>query len=242
MVKNRFTAPTFPDGIGKDNKNELSIIILAAQAPYKMKQYGPQPLLRDKYNRSILENQVEIFKLHYPYSEIILVAGYEVDKIVKNKPKCVRVVENQLYESTNEVEEARLGLNNSTSDNVLLVFGDIYFSENLIRDLPTKESTIIVDKNEAMLADDVGVTIVDNYATILSYAIPTPKWTKIALIRDKELKLLKQFVNDRNNNKMYLFEGLNYVLNKNGKIKSFKTNYSHEVIHIQNTKELEKIQ
>ncbi len=241
MIKGRYAIPTRSIGAGKNKENGLSIIILGGQAGYRMRSYGNKSLLRDKYNKTVIENQTEIFGLYFPHSEIILTTGFEADKVIRNTPKGVRIVENQLFEKTNEVEEARLAVNNAMYDSVLLVFGDIYFNQALMRDFQNKESTILVDDKEEMLANDVGVRIVDNYATIFSYGILTPRWTKIVYLTGKEFKIFKQFVSDRNNANLFLFEALNFVLDKNGQLKTQKTHYSHEIIHLDTSEEVQKI-
>jgi hypothetical protein len=237
--KHKFMVPIKPKGLEKDG---LSIIILSGSPGYRMRSYGPRCLLKDKYGVTILQNQTNSFTIFKPKAEIILVSGFELDKVVKNKPAGVRIVENQLYEDTNEVEEARLGINNALYDNILLTFGDIYFNDFLIRDLALKESTLVVDQKNSMLSDDVGVTVVDEYATIMSFAIRHPKWCRFAFFTGRELKLLKAFISDRNNNKLYLFEALNFIMEKGGKFKAFYTKPVHNVIHVDSAKGLEKIQ
>lgn len=237
LTRNRFSVPTRP----KAQKEGMSIIILSASPGYRMKSYGPKCLLKDKHGITILQNQTEIFRLYFPQSEIILVSGFGTDKIIKNKPTIVRVVENQLYEDTNEVEESRLGLNNALNNNILITYGDMYFSESAIKTLSTNESFIVCDSNDIMLSDDVGVTVVDNYATIMSFGIEKPKWCRVAFFLNKELKLLRNFVSEESNKKLYLFEAINFILNNGGKFKVIKTQPNHEIIHVDSARELERI-
>lgn len=235
--KQRFIAPTKSPLY----KNGLSVIILSSSPNYRMKSYGPQSLWKDKYGTTILNNQVEIIRMCHQQSEVIFVGGFEIDKIIKNKPLGLRVVENQLYEETNEVEEIRLGLNNALYERVLLLFGDLYFNYDLIKDFQLKKSSLVVDQQKQMLSDDIGVTIVDNKATILSFGVDDAKWCRIAYLQDKELKLLKNFVNDRDNRKLFLYEAINHILDKNGNLDVKYTNNNHEVIHINSTKQLDKL-
>jgi len=92
-----------------------------------------------------------------------------------------------------------------------------------------------------MLADDVGLTVIDGYATILSLALAKPKWCKTVFLRDKELRLFKQFVLDKQNNKLFLFEALNFIIERGGELQVKFSNASGNIVHIDNTEELKKI-
>jgi choline kinase len=234
----RFIHKLKEEGVGKDSG--LSIIILSSSPGYRMKGFGPKCLIKDRRGNSILEHQVDLLQTEFNQHEIIVVGGFEIDKLVKNLPKNVRLVENQLYETSNEICDVRLGINNALFDNVLIISGDIYFNSTVIQNI-TKESTLVLDKYDNMLADDIGVTIADNKVTIMSMSISKPKWCKIVYLADKELRLLKQFVNNRDNDKLFLFEGLNYVLDKSGEFGTKFITKNETLVHIDSTKELEKI-
>ena len=238
---NRFITYTRAYGPNKD-KNGVSIIILSASPGHRMRSFGNKCLLQDKHGLTLIENQTQIFKHTIPNSEIILTSGFESDRVYKNKPIGIRIVECTHYDKVNEIEEVRLAIINSTYDNVLITFGDLYFHAPFISGFKFEESAVIVDRDERMLPDDVGVTVVDGHATIFSLSLLKPKWCKTVFLKDKELRLFKSFIFDTNNSKLYLFESLNYILDKGGEL---KTHYSHSksnLIHIDNSKELEKIQ
>src|SRR6266480_1865662 len=110
-LRTRSVAPTRPNGIIGRNEG-LSVIILSASAGYRMRSYGPKCLLKDKYGLTLLENQTQIIRQNYSNSEIIVVGGFEIDKVYRNKPQNVHLVESSNFEQTNEVEEARLGIMN----------------------------------------------------------------------------------------------------------------------------------
>jgi hypothetical protein len=239
-INNRFVAPTRPNGPGKD-KQGISIIVLSASPGHKMRSFGNKCLLKDKHEVSLIENQTKIFNQIFSKCEIILVSGFECEKVYKNKPKCVRIVECTNYEDVNEVEEARLGLLNAMYDSVLITFGDMFFMSPFIN-IELSEPLVIADKEERMLADDAGLTIVDNYATIFSLSLSKPKWCKTVYLEGRELRLFKQFVFDKSNAKLYLFEALNYIIDKGGELLTKFTNASGNVIHVDSSKELERLQ
>jgi CTP:phosphocholine cytidylyltransferase-like protein len=226
------------EGGGKDSK--LSIIILSSSPGYRMKSHGPKSLIKGKDGITILQKQLEIIQNEFIHYEVIVIGGFEIDKLVKNRPSGIRIVENLIYDQSNEMEDIRLGINNALFDNLLIISGDIYFDANVIRNI-TQKSTLIVDSSDKLLDDDIGTTVVDNNVTIMSISIRSPKWAKIAYFTDKEAKLLRQFAGNRDNGRLFLFEGVNYILEKGGEFKAKLVQTSDILVHIDSSKELEKI-
>jgi len=239
IYSNRFICPTRPNGmLGKDKT--LSVIIIGSNATHKMKSVGTPSLLKDKYGTTVLEHQTSILKTEFPTCEIILVCGYECDRLVKNRPSGVRIVENQKFEELGEIEDIRLGLNNSLYENVLIIHNSLYFSPSIIKNI-TNQSSVITDNNENLVNEDVGSTIVDGHVTILSLAIKSPKWGKIAFFQDKELKILKQYSSNRSNSKLFYYEAINHILEKNGQFKNRSVKSNEIFVNLDSTKEIEKI-
>lgn len=235
LNKTRYMGPS-----KKMETDKKTIIIIASNPGYRMKSFGPKCLLKDKKGVSILEHQISTLKTFYPDCEIIIVSGFESDKICRLRPSYTRVVENQLFETLNDVEDIRLAFNNIMSNNATIIYGDIFFSQNVLNYLK-HDSCILVDSSERMLPTDVGCTIVDNQLTIMSLSLEENKWAKIVSLSGKEFKLLKQFVNDRENSKLFLFEALNFVCEKGGIIKAERISPNHKLIHVDSPKELELI-
>lgn len=214
---NRFTAPIRRNT--NADRNKLSVIILGALPSYKMRSYGPKGLIKLSSGDTILDSQLNSITLIHNVCDVVLTVGFQADKIIRHCPTNVRIVENQLFEQTNILEELRLALNNVVTDRVLFVSGEMLFDAHIIEILTKSEmSTILVDDGEVMTDDDVGVTIVDDRATILSHDIK-PKWAFLLYLVNKELKLFKSICSDRDKNKLYMFEAINYVLEKGGQIK-----------------------
>lgn len=235
MQKTRYMAPS-----KRGTQDKKTVIIIASNPGYRMKTFGPKCLLRDKKGISILEHQISTIKTFYPDCDIIIVSGFESDKIARLRPSYARLVENQLYETLNDVEDIRLAINNTCGSNATIIYGDIFFSQNVLNYLK-HESCMLVDNSERMLPSDVGCTIIDNKLSIMSLGLQENKWAKIATFGGKEFKLLKQFVNDRENNKMFLFEAMNFVCDKGGIIKTEVIGPNHKLVHIDSPKELELI-
>jgi hypothetical protein len=235
-VHNRFISPTRRFGAGK-SKKDLSIIILGGSMVYRMKSYGPKSLIKLSNQQTIIENQISVISLAYPDCEIILTTGFEADKIVKNRPQNIRLVENQLHESTNLLEEIRLALNNCVNDNVLIINGEMIFNLEAIDNITKDDiSTVIIDSKGLMPDEEVGVTVVNDRVSIFSHGI-SPKWCNIVYLTGKELKFLKCIANDRDKNKLYLFEALNLVIDKRGGFRSSEPN-NLQVNKIESSKDI----
>lgn len=235
LNKTRYMGPS-----KKMEADKKTIIIIASNPGYRMKSFGPKCLLKDKTGVSILEHQIATLKTFYPSCDIIIVSGFESDKIARLRPSYTRLVENQLYETLNDVEDIRLALNNTMGNNATIIYGDIFFAQNVLNCF-RHDSCVLIDSSERMQSTDVGSTIVDDKLSIMSLSLEANKWAKMVALAGKEFKLLRQFVNDRDNGKLFLFEALNYIVEKGGTINAERISPNHKLIHVESTKELELI-
>ncbi len=196
------------------NKTQLplQVIILAAGAGSRTKSYEPRCLL--KYNNKvILDSQVEIIKNRFTKSEITVVGGIEGYKIVKRLEKDMRFVENQIHEDSNSGESLKLGINNSILDNILFLHGDLVFSESILNKIDMDKSCLLIDNSGKIEEKEVGVTVVDGRATVLSYNLPT-KWCQIAYLSQNETNILRKLLVRTDFNTRYLltFEIINKMI------------------------------
>jgi choline kinase len=206
------------------NKNfpQLQIVILAAGVGSRTRSYEPRCLL--KYNKkTILDNQIEVLTSLFNKAEISIVGGFDINKIIRKVGKTVRVIENQMYENTNSGESLRLGINNSTLDNILFLHGDLIISPEIFDNVKMDQSFLLVDSGNQFEEKEVGITIVDGVATVLSYSLPT-KWCQIAYLAENELCILKKLMmkNDFPSKTFLTFEVINKIIENNGKFNCFE--------------------
>lgn len=218
------------------SRTDTTIIILAANIGYGMKSYGPKSLININDDETLLEYQLNLVQTSFPNSDVILVVGFSADRIIKKCPPGIRIVENQLYETTNEVEQIRLALNCTLTDNVLIIKDDIVFNQDTLHNISRENSCIIYDSNNRIDSNNIGVTVVNNYATFFSYDIDT-KWCHILYLTQKENKMLKSLCNRKDRAKMYLHEVLNLMLNRVGKIRAIEPT-NMEIIKIDTSKNI----
>lgn len=228
-----------PTRISTVDRNNITVIILAANISYGMKSYGPKTLLSVNNKETLLEYQINLIKTVFPQADIILVVGFLADRIIRKCPPGVRIVENQLYEQTNEATQIRLALNCTLTDCVLIIKDDIVFNAETFKELSKDKSCIIYDSKGQIDADNIGVTVVDGYATTFAFGMPN-KWCHIAYLVSKELKIIRSLCNNKENHKLYLFELLKITLNRVEKIKAIEPS-NMEIIKIDHSRDLEKL-
>ena len=210
-VRNRYTTNI------KDTKDDnIVFIILSAGVGNRMRSYGPKCLFKTS-EETILDKQISIIKSNFSQNEIILVVGFEANKVIKKIPDDIRVVENQLYQTTNSSESLRLAVNNSVSDKIFFIHGDLIFNKEIFDSLDFSRSFVLVDSKNQIEDNEVGITIVNNKATFFSYGLDT-KWCQMAYIRGKEFSILKSLYNKPGKDKLYTFEMLNMIIEKKGSL------------------------
>ena len=204
----------------------LQVIILAAGVGTRTKSYEPRCLL--KYSgKSIVEHQIQAVNDKFTASEITIVCGFDYTKIVKRVGKQARVVENQLYETTSNGESLKLGVNNSIIDDILFMHGDLVITPAIFEKINFDKSFLLVDSSNKFEDKEVGVTVVDGKATILSYSLPI-KWCQIAFLAPEETAILRKLIlrNDFNPKILLTFEVINRIIESGGSFKCFEVGNS----------------
>jgi choline kinase len=199
-------------------RDKYTIIIPAAGLGKRMKIYGPKSLVKINDDHTILSNQIEIINSCFRHCEIIVVGGYQYDKL-ESAAKNVRFVYNSDYETTNVLHSIAMGLKKSKTNKVLVIYGDLVFNKECI-DLPfLKESAVVV--SSIMKDEEVGCIYNDGILESVFYRIPT-KWAQIAFFTGRELDLLNSIAKQENNMYWFGFEAINEIINKGGIFKVFE--------------------
>lgn len=210
----RFTVPSKQELV--ECLKNVGVIILAEEMGYRMKSYGPKCLIETKTG-TILSDQIKIINRIFHNPDIVILAGFEADKIVKKSPKGVRIVENQLYKETNSVEGLRLCFNNIDNNSVLILSGDLIFNEHALNSISSEGSCVVIDSKNRLSDDEIGVSTSKNRVLNFAYGLDS-KWCGIVFLQGEELEMAKKFC-VRDKSKMCSFEVLNYIINNGGKIR-----------------------
>ena len=218
---NRFTTQITHKGAGLSADNPLTVVIPAAGTGYRMKSYGPTCLLNANKKQTLIEKSIDNIQKVFSNVDIIVILGFESEKVIKNLPRNIRIVENFSYDETNMVESLRLGINNSVTDNLLIIDGDLIFNISTIKGITsTGSSCVLVDSKNSLRQDKVGMTIVEDYVTSFSFGLGQ-KWGKIAYLKGKEFDMFYKLCLDKKKNKMFTFELFNIMINDECNLQSY---------------------
>lgn len=211
MSRNRFVVPARPN---KDSRS-LTTIILSGSTINKGKAYGAKSLFKIDERELLLDYQVKMIREVFTNSDIVVTVGFQADRVISHVDNSIRIIENQLYETTNQVEELRLALNVALTDHILIVNGDCMFNRASLAGISLGTTSLLVDSNPTH--NRVGVNVIDGYAQILAYGLET-EWSEILYVSGNDLKLLRKLCKNRDLNKLCLFEIINRLIDKRGPI------------------------
>ena len=201
--------------------SSLSVAILAAGCGSKIKSYEPRSLLKIN-SKSLIEHQLSTINNYFKDVEIITVVGCHANKVIKKIKNSTRVVENQIYNETNSSESLRLAFNNASCKNFMFVHGDILFNESCIN-VDYSQSFVIIDTEDYIKDQEIGLTMIGGRLSILSYGLPT-KWGQMAFFTGKEYKILTSLFNkyEDKDKKRLSFEIINEVIQLGGSFQCYE--------------------
>jgi choline kinase len=204
-----------------NNMNDTAVAILSAGVGSRIRSHEPRSLIKIG-NKTLIEHQILTIRNYFKSPEIITVVGCNAEKVIKKIRGDVRIVENQIHDTTNTSESMRLAFNNSSKSNFLFMHGDLLFNIPTLN-VDYGRSFIIVDNKNMISEKEVGVTVCNGEASILSHGLPT-KWCQIAFITGKELKILQNIFNrfDERCKKMLSFEVLNRMISTGAVFKCYE--------------------
>ena len=219
--------------------SELSIVIPAAGMGRRMKSYGPKALINIYDDTTLIERQLELLWSVYPKSEIFVVVGFEAEKIRKRLSSYpVRFICNPLHETTNVLYSIGLAMQAIISNEVIIVYGDLIFNEAAIANL-RGSSKVVIDNKGFLKKREVGAITQNKKVTNFSFGLEE-KWGQIAYLTGNELDLFKEISIKKETSNWFGYEGLNYVLDKGGKIQCMTPSLM-KLFEIDVAKDLEKI-
>jgi choline kinase len=221
-----------------DRPNKIDILIPAAGEGSRMKSYGPKPLIKIGHT-TILNNQLRLLKKNskIDINNIILVCGFEAEKLMSQSPDNLIKIENQFYNNTNVVRSIGMGLR-AAQKPVLIIYGDLIFNNFCLDAINLNKSSMVV--GDTMKENEVGCTINKyGYVENMMYDLPT-KWCQIAYFTGRELKLLKQYCWEKTFHNMFGFEIINKIIIEGGKFKA-ETHPKVKAIDIDTYKDLERV-
>lgn len=214
-----------------------SFVILSAGVGSRIKSFGNRSLFKIG-EETVLSRQVRIIRDNFKHAEIILIAGFEAERLMNKAPADIIKIENEKYEEDNVARSISIGIRACTTERVFLMYGDLVFSQNLFSHHQTG-SYLVVDKSGLMDNASIGCNIHNNVAEHLMFDLPN-KWAQVGFFTGKELKCLKMAAWNKDNYKMFGFELINQVIEKSGGIPCVQ-DQNIKIFDIDSNKDLEKI-
>jgi choline kinase len=195
---------------------DTTIGILSAGIGSRIKSHEPRSLLKIA-GKCLLQHQLDTINSIFSNPEIIAGIGVHSNKILRRFNGKLRFVENQLYDSTGSFETLKLIVNNTMGNNLLFFHGDLYFDVNTLSGVDYSKSFVVVDSQQRIREKEVGITVVNNRASILSYGLSI-KWCQMAFLTGKEFEILRQMCSRGTveSKTLLTFEAINSIISKGG--------------------------
>lgn len=195
----------------------INIVFLCYEITKGMKSFGPKALIpvgSKNDPEPLIIKQIKSIKKQYeniPHT-IHVVVGFEQDRIIKvlrSIPQ-VKIIKYDHYNNSNSAGAVLMCLQ-ELSGSVLFVENGILCSyrpkDNTCSVLPVCKKA---DKNNKFT---IGVTTSDNKAEYLFYDLED-KWPEILFIHFGDVDHILRVSKDKNVNQMFLFEYINYLIEK----------------------------
>lgn len=217
---------------------DISIIIPVAGLGKRMKAYGPKAAISISKQDTVLTRQIKILNTFFPKANIIVVCGFQKEKIYELLDDNIKCVENKKYKESNICLSIKIGLNFLKNKKLLIINGDLVFSDEIFINMPKNYSWAAIDTNLNQRSSEVGVNIVDNVITNFCYGL-TPKWGHIVYLTGNELNMFKQIISKDTSDRKFSFEILNELIDKGGLIKP-QINKKWKLIEIDTSKDISR--
>jgi hypothetical protein len=242
--KNNFITSARKSDAPKKPQEFVTVIILGENYGYRMKSYGPVPLI-NLNGKLLIEKQINAVKSTFVNYEIIICTGFDSDKIstlVRNRFSSdnIRIVENQIHLNSNCCESVRLCLNNTFNDRVIIIGGGSDIVPQHLELIDLKTTSVMVQPQSSDDNFELGSVISDSGDLgHLSFGIKSPFWTEILYLGgSKVIGSLQKILSGTEYKNKFLFEAINVLANRH-EIKAVM-NDNKKIMKIDNLKVLRR--
>jgi choline kinase len=184
-----------------------------------MKSYGVKSLIELCPNLTVIKHQLNLLNNIFTNKEIVLISGFQRNKLMDAIPENILQIENERYNETNVLRSIGMGLRIVSSDRVLIIYGDLVCNARALAPPFSHVSYLVLDNQNTMTENEIGCTVVEGKVTNLSYDLPV-KWGQIMFLTGAELALFRQIAYNSDNEKWFGFEAINEVIRMGGQFKA----------------------
>jgi hypothetical protein len=203
--------------IKEDACKQTTFIILCAKKSQNRGRGNVSLQNVDKDN-TLIDLQIKTITKNYVNNEIILVSGFEHDRlinhIISKEYKNIRILENRTYKSSDILDGWRLSLNIALENDTYIIHGDRYFDKSCITGY--KNTHVITHKKDRSNYD-LGILQEDNKLINISYGLPSV-WSEIIFLSHKDIGVAKKIINEHKKRKIYTLESFINQLSREVKI------------------------
>lgn len=202
--------------------SNLNIILPHSSNLNAIKSNGPRALYTVGHS-TVLDEQITSLNHIFNNPNIIVIAGFKYKKIrnhIKHYPN-VSIVDNQLYENTNELYAINLGID-GLKDNVLIIENNTLPKKTTFAQFKRADSQLFISKTQKF---ELGCIIdTDGYISNISWGLPN-YWANISFFKNQEFELLKNIAANKLSARWFLVEAINWIIKQQGKfsIKEIKS-------------------
>ena len=135
----------------------IHVIIPSAGIGRRMKSYGCKSLLSIKDER-LIDLQIKHISNTIPQYEIILITGFDSERLMSHSPDDIIKIENEKYYENNVIRSISMGLRaTKNNDHILIIFGDVLLNRVTLEKIDYSKSSIIISSH--MSDNEVGCNI-----------------------------------------------------------------------------------
>lgn len=224
--------------------SDLITVILICDTPgYRMKSYGPPSLISIR-GKKLIDHQIHSIKQNIKNFEIILCVGFDSERVAKyirqhHAGVNIRIVENQIFNSSNTCEGMRLALNNTANDKIIIADGNIMFNTDTFSKINIQYSSVLCETSPSENLE-VGFNLNES-DNIEHFAHGASKlWSEILFLNNAEIiDSLRKIVSTSEYKTKFMFEALNDLIKTRHNLKVI--NNESPIIKINNIKTYHKV-
>jgi|LakMenE01Jun11ns_1017448.scaffolds.fasta_scaffold9935970_4 hypothetical protein len=230
-----------------DAPDLITIVLLCDSPGYRMKSYGALPLIAINEKYKLIDLQIHAIQQAFKNFEIILCIGFDAEKICKyvrskyNKLN-IRIVENQLFESSNSCESTRVAINNTFNHKLLICDGNLLLNKQVLSLIDDKDSCILVE-NKPSDNLEIKVNVDDKHqAQYFSFGAHRT-WSEIVFLNTQEsIEIFRKFLSSHDNKNKFIFEALNELVRSRVSLRCiYNENTLHKISNIKTYRSIKEL-
>ena len=243
--KTRFiTSPKNLDSSHHRKTEFVSVVLFSENHGYRMKSYGPVPLITID-GKSLIETQINAIKSTFANFEIILCSGFETERTVNfiKEKFCnlnIRIVENQVHYNSNCCESARLCINNTMNNKILVCGGGVLLTPTCLNLIDLNTSMVVYQNQNDDSNFEVGVVHHENRLEGMSIGVKNQYWIELLYLSDqKTIQFLYSILSNPEYKNRFIFEAINQLPNRHTIL--VKKNQNNPIIKVNSLRALKRI-